>query len=60
MYYPMTFPASSVKNFLRDISTLGKSHDPSAAGSLFVTVADSSTREYHQMLTRVSVSNIGR
>ena len=34
----------------------GKPHDPSAVGSLFVTVADSSTRELHRMLARVSRS----
>ena len=45
----------------RDIfCTPEKPHDPSAAGSLFVTVADSSASGYHRMLTRVSVSNIGR
>ena len=32
-------------------------HDPSAAGSLLVSVADSSTREYHRMSTRVSTNS---
>ena len=37
----------------------GKPHDPSAAGTLFVNVADSSTWEYHRMSTRVSRSIAG-
>ena len=51
MYYRMTLPASSLKELSPYI--FGKPHDPSAAGSLFVTMADLSTREYmyHQMST---------
>ena len=30
-------------------------HDPSGAGSLLVTVADSNTGEYHRILARVSL-----
>ena len=64
MYYRMMLPAFSLKElslrFLAIHVQLGKPHDPSAAGSLFVTVADSSAGEYHRMLTMVSVSNVGR
>ena len=49
----------------REISTfsgflhLREPYDPCATGSCFVIVAESSTREYHQMLTRVSKSISG-
>ena len=42
--------------FSEETFSVRKPHDPSATGSLFVTVADSSTKEYHRMSTRVSRS----
>ena len=57
MYYRTMLPAASLKD--RDFYIFGKPHDPSAAGSLFVIVADSSTRKYHRMSTWVSKSIAG-
>ena len=50
MYYQVMLPASSLKELSLRCLYFRKPHDPSATGSLFVTMVDSSTTNVDQGL----------